>query len=539
MEAWDVVVIGDGPAALRSAATAAKHGAKTLMMSANALGSGDSVAAEGIAAPIHELNNKGHREDTIVAGDYLSDQDIVALKTSQAVEILDGLEKSGVVFSRDAKGLPRAHKGIGHNSPRVIDAGDATIRDVQQVLEEQCMKYGVVRRADQLPVTLVHTKSKVDGLIAVDMVNGQFIAVQAKAVIIADGGFEGLFNNSAVSHGLDIALQAGIPLRNMEFIVKSPTGVANSRMTIPTSMLGYGAQLCDTSGNSVVAETILATSSILEEGTQVVLDARSMEDDKSWWNGVIRKVKQATQIDMEKYTIGVENRVEMTIGGIPVDEHGRAVIGAWSRWFTGLYAAGDSSCSGLHGAGILPGNRLLDAISGGKSAGEHAANWSKGAKLTNADNIFANLKECKERYAAQFSDEEVESVQRIGALQSQINNVANLYVSGANSADDLAGYLTSLSELQTEAETIHLDQKSLIANTNLIAKNNSLASIRLLRCSIISAQSRNESRGSHVRSDFPDHDDELLHHITVDKDDNVGTLALRKGAMGNWLLAPQ
>ena len=247
MEAWDVVVIGDGPAALRSAATAAKHGAKTLMMSANALGSSDSVAAEGIAAPIHELNNKGHREDTIVAGDYLSDQDIVALKTSQAVEILDGLEKSGVVFSRDAKGLPRAHKGIGHNSPRVIDAGDATIRDVQQVLEEQCMKYGVVRRADQLPVTLVHTKSKVDGLIAVDMVNGQFIAIQAKAVIIADGGFEGLFNNSAVSHGLDIVLQAGIPLRNMEFIAKSPTGVANSRMTIPTSILGYGAQLCDTS----------------------------------------------------------------------------------------------------------------------------------------------------------------------------------------------------------------------------------------------------------------------------------------------------
>ena len=112
-------------------------------------------------------------------------------------------------------------------------------------------------------------------------------------------------------------------------------------------------------------------------------------------------------------------------------------------------------------------------------------------------------------------------------------------MSGPNSADDLAGYLANLSELQTEAETIHLDQKSLIANTNLIAKNNSLASIRLLRCSIISAQSRNESRGSHVRSDFPDHDDELLHHITVDKDDNVETLARRKGAMGNWLLAPQ
>ena len=204
-----------------------------------------------------------------------------------------------------------------------------------------------------------------------------------------------------------------------------------------------------------------------------------------------------------------------------------------------MYAAGDSSCSGLHGAGILPGNRLLDAISGGKSAGEHAANWAKGVKLTNAENIFASLKDCKERYSDQFNNEEVESVQRVGAIQSQITNIANLYISGPNSADDLAGYLTSLSELQIDAETIHLDQKSLIANTNLIAKNNSLASIRLLKCSIISAQSRNESRGSHIRSDFPDRDDEFLHHITVDKDGNVGTLALRKGAMGNWLLAPQ
>ena len=87
-ELWkhDVVVIGDGPAALRSTATAAKHGAKTLMMSANALVVMIQLLLK-VLAPIHELNNKGHREDTIVAGDYLSDQDIVALKTSQAVEI--------------------------------------------------------------------------------------------------------------------------------------------------------------------------------------------------------------------------------------------------------------------------------------------------------------------------------------------------------------------------------------------------------------------------------------------------------------------
>ena len=81
---------------------------------------------------------------------------------------------------------------------------------------------------------------------------------------------------------------------------------------------------------------------------------------------------------MNKYTVGLENRVNQTLGGIATDECGRAVIGSWSRWFTGLYAAGDAACSGLNGAGALPGNRLLDALSGGSSSGSHASEWVKG-----------------------------------------------------------------------------------------------------------------------------------------------------------------
>ncbi len=196
MEAWDILVIGDGPAALRSASVSAKNGAKTLLISPTALGNGDLSALDGLAAPIQEMNNRGHREDTIKSGYFLCDQDIVTAKTNMAIDEMIHLEKAGVVFSRDAKGLPLTNKGIGHSSPRIIDAGDASVRDVQQVLEEQCMKNGVVRRGDQLPVMLVCTKQKVDGVITLDMVNGRFLAIQTKAVIIADGGFEGIFNGT-------------------------------------------------------------------------------------------------------------------------------------------------------------------------------------------------------------------------------------------------------------------------------------------------------------------------------------------------------
>ena len=104
MEAWDVLVIGDGPAALRSAASAAKQGAQTLMLSATALGGSGIMAGDGLSSAVQEMNNKGHREDTIIAGDFLCDQDIVSLRTSQSIREMDLLERRGVIFQRDAKG---------------------------------------------------------------------------------------------------------------------------------------------------------------------------------------------------------------------------------------------------------------------------------------------------------------------------------------------------------------------------------------------------------------------------------------------------
>ncbi|HII11278.1 MAG TPA: FAD-binding protein, partial [Candidatus Poseidoniaceae archaeon] len=98
MEAWDIIVVGDGPAALRAAAAAAKQGASTLMVAVNALGSVNNAGREGLAASIQESNNRGHREDTIRNGGFLNDQDIVAMRTGEAVRTLDLLERWGVNF---------------------------------------------------------------------------------------------------------------------------------------------------------------------------------------------------------------------------------------------------------------------------------------------------------------------------------------------------------------------------------------------------------------------------------------------------------
>ena len=172
MEAWDIIVVGDGPAALYAAAEAAKGGASTLMMSSSALGNPGLASLEGLSASVQEMNNRSHREDTIRHGAFLCDQDIVAETTAGAIKHVDLLERRGLNFRRDQQGLPMVRKAPGHAQPRTTDAGSATTTALQQIAEEQCMRHGVIRRGDQIPLSLVHTNQSVDGLIALDMING-------------------------------------------------------------------------------------------------------------------------------------------------------------------------------------------------------------------------------------------------------------------------------------------------------------------------------------------------------------------------------
>ena len=183
MEAWDVIVLGDGPAALHAAAEAAKSGASTLMMSSTGLGAPGMAALDGLSASLQEANNRSHREDTIRCGAFLCDQDLVAETTAGAIKQVDLLERRGLNFRRDQQGLPIVRKGAGHQQPRTTDAGSATATGLQQIGEEQCMRHGVIRRGDQVPLTLVHTKQSVDGIVALDMVNGRIIGLQCNCLL--------------------------------------------------------------------------------------------------------------------------------------------------------------------------------------------------------------------------------------------------------------------------------------------------------------------------------------------------------------------
>lgn len=540
MEAWDVVILGDGPAALSAAAQASKDGASVLIMSSTGLGDAGAEALDGIACHIQEESNRGHREDTIKGGAFLSDQDIVAAHTTKALRIVDLLERRGVNFRRDAKGIVKGHYASGHSKPRLCNAGDATTREIQQVLEEQCMKHGVTRRGDQVPLELIHTDYSVNGLIAVDMLNGRILSIQCKALIIADGGFEGAFTNGSTSLGMDLAYRAGAPLRNMEFIAEAPLGIVGTNLVISQSILSDGATLHTPSGTPLETTSSTPTSEIcskMHEAGTTVLDARNLGENADWWTVLFDNIKQRTSIDMHRQTIEVAPVPTHTIGGLPTDEHGRVVMQSWARWFTGLYAAGSASSSGLHGADVLEGNRLLDSLAVGEAAGTHAAEWIEKRKFTAASKL-EDANGLAEAELSMLGGESDGPVQRLNPVLTGLREVLIGLNTPASAAADYDNASTMLEQLSIKAEQLYCDQTSLIANQNLLEILRTQAAIRMAQAYVKSASLRTESRGLHQRSDYPESNDEQLHHNLIFSNGTHGTLALRKGPSGNWILSP-
>ena len=226
-----------------------------------------------------------------------------------------------------------------------------------------------------------------------------------------------------------------------------------------------------------------------------------------------------------------------TLGGLPTDQHGRVVLQSWARWFTGLYAAGSAASSGLHGADVLEGNRLLDAIAVGEAAGANASEWVEKRKFTGASSL-EEAHGLAEAELSMLGGESEGPVQRLNPVLTGLKEALNSLQTPASVASDYDNAVEMLEVLSLKAEQLYCDQTSLIANQNLLEILRTQAAIRMAQAYVQSASMRTESRGLHQRSDFSDVDNEQLHHNLIFADGTNTTLALRKGPSGNWILPP-
>ena len=275
----------------------------------------------------------------------------------------------------------------------------------------------------------------------------------------------------------------------------------------------------------------------MHEAGTTVLDARNLGENADWWSVLFDTIKQRTGIDMHRQTVEVAPVATHTLGGLPTDEHGRAFFNHGHDGSPASMLQDSASSSGLHGADVLEGNRLLDAIAVGEAAGAHASEWIGKRKFTGATSL-EDAHGLAEAELSMLGGESEGPVQRLNPVLTGLKEILTPLQTPATVASDYENAVEMLEVLSVKAEQLYCDQTSLIANQNLLEILRVQAAIRMAQAYVQSASMRTESRGLHQRSDYTDTDNELLHHNLIFADGTNTTLALRKGPSGNWILPP-
>ena len=399
---FDVLVVGAGCAGMRAAIEAHDAGARVAVVSKLHPTRSHSGAAEGgINAA---LGNKAdddpetHAFDTVKGSDYIGDQDAIEIFTREAPGDIYQLEGWGCVFSRNAEGKLDQRPFGAAGSPRTVYSADITGHVLIQVLYEQLqkrMEQGLVVFEEYFAFRLVEEDGRCVGVVCWDLLHGGVKAVTGSATILATGGAGRLYRATTNAYactgdGMAMALRAGLPLKDMEFMQFHPTTMYPSGILITEGCRGEGGYLINKDGErfmkryapnalELASRDVVSRSETTEiEGGRgingsVMLDLRHLGPEK-----ILNKLPGSRELAMTYAgvdpifaPIPVRPGAHYHMGGVETDEWGLTAL-------EGLYAAGEVACVSVHGANRLGGNSLMETITFGRRAGRHAAEYALG-----------------------------------------------------------------------------------------------------------------------------------------------------------------
>src|SRR5918993_4902701 len=393
----DVLVIGGGVAGLRSAIAAAEGGANVLVLTKDMVEQSNTWYAQGgIAAVLQPLDSyESHVEDTLKGGAGLCDRAAVEIVVKEGPERVLELLSWGIRFDKDdagALGLAFTREG-GHSFARILHAyGDATGKELAQTLINTVRGKESIRTSENsFVIDLITDHGRCVGALA--LIDEQVNIIWCKCVIIASGGAGQLYREStnpkiATADGHAMAYRAGATLQDMEMVQFHPTTLyiaGASRALITEAVRGEGAYLVDKNGRRFMAEYHemgeLAPRDVVSRAivqqirkthfTHVYLDVRHLPTQEFRERfPQLAKLVDEFAIDMSKDLIPIHPAAHYIIGGVDCDLDGRTSL-------PGLYAVGEASCSGLHGANRLGSNSLLEGLAFGARAGTDAARAAK------------------------------------------------------------------------------------------------------------------------------------------------------------------
>lgn len=508
----DVLVVGGGLAGFR-AALGVDPRLSTLVITKSDLEQSNSVYAQGGIAAVMAPEDRfeDHVSDTLTAGGPLCDREVVEHVIREGPTRIRELVEWGTEFDRENGSLALSREG-GHCRDRIAHAnGDATGKEIMRAVVERVQKaknIGVWENT--FTIDLLTHDGACRGAIVWNQRHGKTL-VWAKQTIVATGGVGQVYRETtnpdvATGDGMAIAYRAGVELRDMEFMQFHPTVLyiaGSSRHLITEAMRGEGAHLVDRHGyrfmpdydpRAELAPRDVVSWSIVSQMEKtrhpnVYLDLTHLDPDvvRARFPG-IAAICEKFDLDITKDRIPVRPGAHYMMGGVTVDMEGRTTL-------PGLWAAGEVSSSGLHGANRLASNSLLEAVVYGAHAGEGA-----GREAAQFNDTFRALP--LENPRSRLTSERLDLTDIHNSLKSLMWRSMGVrrHADGLHEAmDNIDHWCRYVLALQF-SDPIGWELQNMLCVARLMIR---------------AALQREETRGCHVRIDFPERDDVHWNRHTV------------------------
>lgn len=505
----DVLVIGAGGAGLSAALHAKYLGSSVKVLSKTyPTHSQTSQAQAGINAVIHTQNDSidSHIKDTLKSAHKIGSTSAIEKICNNAAQTVKWLDEIGVPFSRNENNEIAQRQMGGASNKRACYSSDYTGLKVIHTLYDNCLKEEIEFLNEYVLMSIIKENETAVGVTALDITTGETIEVLAKQIIIATGGYGGLYygytTNSYATTGeaINIAFNAGCELSNMEYIQFHPTTLMKSNILVSESARGEGGYLVTCDGVRFVDElrprdeVARAIYKKLQSGEQVYLDLRHLgiEKIKETMPQEQRLAYEFLNIKIEEELLPINPAAHYTMGGIKTNEKSQTTI-------NNLYACGECAEHGIHGANRLGGNSLLEIISYGKIAGTQASlNAKQTPKQTQTSKTQLN-----EDRASLESLYEYPNEINFYDIKHDLGKLLFKDVGLFRNQEDLYTALEKVELWQDQYKNMGLGDKNKTYNTNLVEFVEFKHMLDLANIIINSALSRKESRGAHFRTDYP------------------------------------